>query len=146
MNEIFKKTPWHIWVVGIVALLWNAMGAMDYAMTQFRVESYMGQFTDEQLAFFYGFPSWVQATWAIAVWGAVLGSILILLRNKLAVPVFWIALLAMAATAIHNFFLSEVSMTEIAGTGAVWFSLAIFVVSVLLVIYSTIQKRNDNLR
>ncbi len=145
MNET-KKTPWHIWVVGIVSLLWNAMGALDYAMTQFRVESYMGQFTEEQLAFFYSFPSWVQATWAIAVWGAVLGSILILLRKKLAVPVFWVALIAMVLTSIHNFFLSEVSMTDIAGTGALVFSLAIFVVSVLLVIYATVQSRNGNLR
>jgi len=27
-------TPWHVWVVGIVALLWNAMGALDYTMTE----------------------------------------------------------------------------------------------------------------
>ena len=141
-----RKTPWHIWVVGIVSLLWNAIGALDYAMTQFRVESYMGQFTEEQLAFFYGFPSWVQATWAIAVWGAVLGSILILLRKKLAVPVFWVALIAMVLTSIHNFVLSEVSMSEIAGTGATVFSLVIFLVSVLLVVYTTVQTRNGNLR
>ena len=146
MTETTKKTPWHIWVVGIVTLLWNAIGAMDYVMTQLRVESYMSQFTEEQLAFFYGFPGWVNASWAIAVWGAILGSILILLRSKLAVPVFWIGLVAMVATAIHNVVLSEVSMTEIAGTGAMWFSLVIFVVAVLLVIYATVQKRNGNLR
>ena len=27
-----KRTPWHVWVVGIVALLWSSVGAMDYLM------------------------------------------------------------------------------------------------------------------
>ena len=52
------KTPWHLWVIGIIALLWNSVGAMDYYMTQTRNEDYMSQFTPEQLAYFYGFASW----------------------------------------------------------------------------------------
>lgn len=24
------KAPWHLWVVGIVGLLWSAMGALAY--------------------------------------------------------------------------------------------------------------------
>jgi len=27
-----KRTPWHVWLVGIVALLWSSFGAMDYLM------------------------------------------------------------------------------------------------------------------
>jgi hypothetical protein len=30
------KTPWHLWVVGILSLLWNAFGGYDYTMTQLR--------------------------------------------------------------------------------------------------------------
>ena len=67
------KAPWHLWVIGIVSLLWNAMGAYDYYMTQSQNEAYMGQFSPEQLEFFDGFPAWVDATWAIAVWFALLG-------------------------------------------------------------------------
>ena len=33
------KTPVHLWVVGILAVLWNSAGAFDYSATQFRVES-----------------------------------------------------------------------------------------------------------
>ena len=42
------KTPWHLWVVGIVALLWNAIGALDFTATQMRFEFYMSQFTETQ--------------------------------------------------------------------------------------------------
>ena len=62
------QTPRHLWIVGIVALLWNLIGAMDYIMTQTRNEAYMDQFTPEQLEFFYGFPVWLIAFWALAVW------------------------------------------------------------------------------
>jgi len=67
------KTYWHIWVVGILTLAWNSIGALDYFMTQSGNESYMSQFSPEQLSFFYGFPIWVNATWAIAVWFSVAG-------------------------------------------------------------------------
>lgn len=141
-----RKTPWHIWVVGIVTLLWNAIGAMDFVMTQFKVESYMSQFTEEQLAYFYGFPSWVIATWGIAVISAVIGSILLLLRSKLAVPVFWIGLIAMILTSIHNYILSDVNVIELTGMFGAIFSAIIFIVAILLVYYATVQRRNGNLR
>ena len=73
-TEQTAKTPWHLWVVGLFGLLWSAMGAMDYFMTQTRNAEYMAHFTPEQLEFFYGFPSWVVATWAVAVWGGVFGE------------------------------------------------------------------------
>ena len=55
------RTPRHLWVVGIVVLLWNLLGAWDYIMTETKNEAYMGQFTPEQLEFFYGFPAWLVA-------------------------------------------------------------------------------------
>ena len=27
------KAPWHLWVVGVVTLLWNAVGIFSYMMT-----------------------------------------------------------------------------------------------------------------
>ena len=67
MNQATQKTPIHLWVIGILALLWNLVGAFDYVATQFRLESYMSKFTPEQLDYFYGFPAWMDAAWAIAV-------------------------------------------------------------------------------
>ena len=140
------KTPWHIWVVGGVTLLWNAMGAMDYVMTQTRNEAYMAAFTPEQLEYFYGFPSWVQGTWAIAVWGSVLGSLLLLLRHRAAVPVFAVAFLAMLATTVHNFLLSDVSMADVTGPEALIFSAVIFAVALLLYIYARAMRQRGHLR
>ncbi|NNJ77956.1 MAG: hypothetical protein HKP19_01735, partial [Xanthomonadales bacterium] len=68
MQEHLVKTPFHLWLIGILAVLWNAIGAFDYTATQMQMDFYMSQFSEEQLAYFYGFPAWVDAAWAIAVW------------------------------------------------------------------------------
>lgn len=130
------RTPWHLWLIGVLGLLWNAMGAFDYLMTETQNESYMGQFTPEQLEFFYGFPTWVVAFWAVAVWGGVLGAILLLLRKRLAVPVFLGSFLAMVVTSIHNFGLSN-GLEVMEGTGLM-FSILIFVFAFCLWLYARV--------
>lgn len=141
-----SRRPWHFWLVGIVSLLWNAMGALDYTMTKTKNELYMESFTDRQVEYFYSFPAWVVAAWAIAVWFSVLGSLLLLFRRRLAVPVFGISLVAMAVTTVHNFFLDEVKLSDIAGPEAMWFSLIIAIISVLLVWYAIAMQNKGVLR
>lgn len=137
-----KQTPWHLWVISGIALLWNAMGAFDYVMTQTGNEAYMSSFTPEQLAFFYGFPPWVVAAWAIAVWGGVLGALLLLLRRRLAVGVFLISLVAMVITTFHNYFLSN--GMEVSGDAfSLIFTAAIFLIALALFLYArAMHKRN----
>jgi hypothetical protein len=53
------KAPWHLWVVGVVSLLWNSVGALDFVMTQTKNATYMRGFTSAQLEFYYPkFRSW----------------------------------------------------------------------------------------
>lgn len=135
-------TPWHLWVVGIVALLWSAMGAMDYLMTQTKNEAYMSAFTPEQLEFFYGLPAWAVATWAVAVWGGVLGAILLLFRRRHAVGVFLASLIAMVITAFQNYVLSN-GMEVMGDAFSLSFTAAIFVVALALFLYArTMHRRN----
>lgn len=136
LNTINRvKAPWHLWAVGIVGTLWSAMGAMDYVMTKLRVESYMAAFTPEQVEFFYGFPIWVNATWATAVWGGVIGCLLLLMRKSVAVGVLLVSFIAMAITAFHNFVLSN-GMEVMGDTFSLVFSAIIFLVALALYLYA----------
>jgi len=133
-------TPRHLWVVGVISLLWNAVGAMDYVMTQTQNEAYMSNFTPEQLEFFYGFPTWVVTAWAIAVWGGVIGSVLLLMRKRFAVQTFLVSLTAMVITTIHNYVLSD--GLEIVGEPlALVFTAAIFLAAVGLFVYARAMHR-----
>ncbi|MGD8395654.1 MAG: hypothetical protein PVF43_09280 [Candidatus Eiseniibacteriota bacterium] len=127
-------TPRHLWIVGVLALVWNVLGAMDYIMTETRYEAYMGQFSPEQLEFFYGFPAWLVAFWAVAVWGGVLGAVLLLLRRKLAVPVFIVSFLCMVVTTVHNY--GFAGAAGIVGGVGLLFSVIIFVVALALILYA----------
>lgn len=119
------------WILAVLALLWNAMGAFDYLMTQTGNEAYLSSFTPEQLAYFNAFPAWAVSAWAIAVWGAVLGCILLLLRKKAAVPVFLVSFVAMVLTTIYNFLLSD-GLEHMGGAFELIFSAMIFLVALLL--------------
>ena len=130
------KTPWHLWVIGVVSLLWNAGGAYDYFATRTGNQDYLSMLTPEQLAYLDAFPFWVSLAWALGVWGAVLGSILLLLRSRHAVAAFLISFVGMAGNLIYGLLISETPMTAMASAGAMVFMIAIVIVAVLLIIYS----------
>lgn len=134
MSDNPAKAPVHLWIIGIAALLWNAMGAFDYAATKLQVESYLSQFTPEQLDYFTSFPAWVVAAWAIAVWTAPIGSIGLLMRKAWAVWLFGISIVGMVITSIYNFVLSN--GLEIMGTEGVIFSAVIWMISFGLFFYA----------
>ncbi len=94
-----QRAPWHLWVVGVVSLLWNGFGCYDYVMSQTRNVEYMRMLTepygiDAQAAvvYFDSYPAWADAAWALGVWGALAGSILLLVRSRYAFHAFAVSL------------------------------------------------------
>lgn len=133
-GEAQPRTPVHLWIIGVLALLWNLMGAFDYVATQFKIDFYMSQFTEDQLAYFYGFPAWAVAGWAFGVWGAVAGSIGLLMRRKWAVWGFAASLAGMLVSSIYTLGLSEGA--AMMGTGGVIFTVIIWAAAIFLLVYS----------
>jgi hypothetical protein len=138
-------TPKHLWVVGVLALLWNGIGAFDYLMYELRSPVYLSQFTPEQLAYFEAFPSWAIATWATSVWGGVLGSALLLARRRLAVAVFGVSLAAYLPTALYQLVLTD-GMAMMGGIGLAVFCAVIFTIAVALLVYARAQAGHGVLR
>ena len=139
MNSQTSKAPVHLWIVGILAVLWNAVGAFDYSATQLRIESYMSQFTPEQLEYFYGFPAWMDAGWAIGVWGSLLGSLSLLMRKAWAVWLFGAAILGLALSSVYSFVLSN--GLAMMGSGGLAFTAVIWVIALLLFFYARAMAR-----
>lgn len=119
------KTPVWYWILAVIGLLWFGMGAWDYSATQLRIDWYMASFTDEQLAHFYGFPTWFYAVWALSVWGSFVGAVLLILRMKLAALAFLVALITYVISAIYSYVFSDAY--AIMGMFGVVFGLVILV-------------------
>jgi hypothetical protein len=133
-GEAQPRTPVHLWIIGVLSLLWNLMGAFDYVATHFKIDFYTSQFTPEQLAYFSGFPAWAVAGWAFGVWGAVAGSIGLLLRRKWSVWAFAVSLAGMLVSSIYTLGLSDGA--QMMGTGGVIFTVIIWAAAIFLLVYS----------
>jgi hypothetical protein len=63
--------------------------------------------TDAAVAFTEAMPVWMTAVWAIGVWGAMLGSLLLLFRSRWAFPVFVISLAAYVMSLVYQYVLTD---------------------------------------
>lgn len=140
------KTPWHLWVVGIVSLLWNAMGATDFTMTQLKSEVWLKAFTPEQLAYIHGFPLWSVVAWGVGTWGSFLGSVLLLARKGLAFHFLAASLAGALLTSLYSFGLSDGLKIMGGGAGMIAFNAIIVTISVLLLVYARNMRQRGVLR
>lgn len=103
-----KTTPWHLWLVGVMGLAWNLFGCFDYFMSKTKGDAWLAQagMSPEQIDHFNAMPIWMTAVWAVGVWGALAGTILLLLRSRFAAPVFAASLAAYGISLIYGFFIN----------------------------------------
>ena len=146
MTDRRTNTPWHLWVVGVIALLFNAIGAFDYVMSMTQVASYMARagMTPAQIAHYQAMPIWMIAVWTIGVWGAVLGSVLILLRNRVAFPVFTLSLAAFLVSLVYTYVLTNGG--EVMGGQMVIASVTITALLLFFIWYSRLMTKRGVLR
>jgi hypothetical protein len=113
-----RRTPWHLWLVGVLGIPWNGFGAVDYTMTEVQGEAWLRQFdmTDAQIAYMNAMPAWMTAVWAIGVWGGLLGTLLLLARRRWAYPVFVASLAAYVMSLVYAYVLSNGSQVMPANT------------------------------
>jgi hypothetical protein len=139
------RTPWHVWAVGLLSLAWNAIGGIDYTMTQTHNAAYLAAATPAQLAWFAGFPAWEVSAWALGVWGAIAGSLLLLARSRNAVAVFGVSLAALAVSSVYQWFVNPPpGETQTGGMLALDF--AIWGIAIALLLYAQRMKARGVLR
>lgn len=140
------SAPWHLWAVGLLSLAWNAMGAFDYSMTHIGGADYLRQMQmgDDVIAWISAVPAWATAGWALGVWGAVGGSILLLARSRFAVAAFALSFVGVLAMTIYT--LGQAAPASMSTPGALAFEWAIKIVAVLLLFYAWAMQRRGVLR
>ncbi|MFP4518974.1 MAG: hypothetical protein ACLFQ5_05920 [Oceanicaulis sp.] len=139
-----SNAPIWFYAVALIAGLWNAMGALDYTMTKLEVEAYLASMSEAQSAYFTSFPVWYTAVWAIAVWSALAASVLLLLKQKLAAPLFLVstAFFLISAAYLYGF----TAAADMMGAGGAAFSAVIFASLVFLWWFSRFSETRSWLR
>jgi hypothetical protein len=90
--------PWHLWLVGLLILVWNAASCYSHVMTLAQDDGYFraARVTPEIAAYFAAVPAWYVVAWTIGVWGGLLAAVGLLIRKSWAVWWFAVSQLAMA--------------------------------------------------
>lgn len=109
MANLSAKAPWHLWLVGIVAVLFNAIGVFDFVMSMAQGAAYQARagMTAEQIAHYQDLPAWMIITWAVGVFAAFAASILLLLRRRASYPVFVLSLAAFLISLDYTYLLTH---------------------------------------
>lgn len=100
MNDKYKShVHWSFWVIGVVTLIWNVMGAINFFMQM--NPDVLAAYRESERMIVEGRPVWATGGFAIAVFGGALGCLLLLLRKSAAYYLFVASLLGVIVTMIH---------------------------------------------
>jgi hypothetical protein len=139
------RRPWHLWAVGLLSLLWNAGGAMDYVMTKTHNAAYLAKMSPEQQAWVAGLLFIQNVFWAVGVWGAILGSLCLLFASRWAVTAFALSLAGLVLSTIYQFGISDMP-ASLKTNGAYIFTATLWVGAILLLWYALAMRRRGVLR
>jgi hypothetical protein len=102
---------WSFWVIGVVTLLYNVMGVINY-FVQMNADS-LASFPESYRPIIEDRPAWATTAIAIAVFGAALGCLLLLLKKSAASYVFIASLLGVLVSMMHIFGVAGLSSFEV---------------------------------
>jgi hypothetical protein len=133
----------HLWIVGLVSLLWTGFGAFDYVMTQMNNDWYLTQMqlSDADRAYLTGQAVWAVGAWAVGVWGALLGSLLLLMRSRYAVWAFGASLVGLLLSTLYQYVIAP-GPADLRTPGINMFMVVIWAIAIGLFAYAQRMQKN----
>jgi hypothetical protein len=134
------KPPTSFWVIAVLALLWNLMGVVQFYFATFMLDAMTEGLPEAEVDLYQGVPEWYTVIFAVAVFSGLLGSITMLMRNKITVALFGISLLAVLIAQGYWVFGTEV--IDILGPTSLIMPVIVIVISIFLYFYSKGAVKN----
>lgn len=135
------RTPWHLWVVGVVSLLWYAAGAYTIQVAQL---GRLPHLSPDELAYYAAKPLWLIGITAISTYGSALASVFLLLRSRAAVWLFAIALVFIVLN--NGIELANRTSRAFANTGATIATAVIVLIAIAMLLYARSMRKRQVLR
>ncbi|MGY1425471.1 hypothetical protein [Lysobacter sp. A289] len=132
MNAPVMTRPAWFWVVAVLALLWNLFGLAMFYLQYTMTPDQLAQLPEAQRSLQEGFPDWLWALNCAAVVAGTLGSILLMMGRRLALPVFWVSLVAVVV--LFGYCLFPGRMLEVLGAAqSLPMPILVTVIAILLI-------------
>jgi uncharacterized membrane protein (Fun14 family) len=151
-DSTLNPPRWY-WALGVILLIWNLFGVFVFAVMiliasgsmELASEQALSEMEESQRAqtiaiqeVIMSTPTWVNVAFAFAVGCGVLGSLSLLMRRKIAVPLFIVSLIAVLVQNSYQYLLSDA--VEKVGVGL---SPVVILVAGLSIAYALLCSRRN---
>lgn len=97
-----QKPSTLFWIIAIVLLLWNLMGASAFIVDTFFTDTLAGTYNEEQMNAINATPIWSKVLYGISTIGGLVAAILLITRKTGAIKVYAISLIAIIIHTVYN--------------------------------------------
>ncbi len=129
MTTAQLRTPKWFWIASVFLLIWNLMGILNFFQHLTITEEVLQAMPENQRVLYSDFPLWTKFAFALAVFGGTAGSLALLLKKKIAHPLFIASLVGVIAQMSHS-----ISIAQEMGDDGNW----IIIMTVLLIVIGTL--------
>jgi hypothetical protein len=136
--------PAWFWATAVLAVLWNGIGVYQYLVQVTATEASLQALPLAHQEFYDAIPVWATSGFAVAVFGALAGSVLLLLRNRFAELMFVISLIGLFLQDIHAFVMGH--GIEVFGAGAIGLPATVLAIGVALFFFARVGTARGWLR
>ena len=130
MSNLTKAANWFL-VVVVLAIIWNAMGVTAYIMSVTMSTEDFLKLSQAEQDIHNATPAWAKGAFAFAVFGGLLGSLLLLLKKSLALPVLIVSFIAILVQMYNAFFIQD--SFAVFGPGGTIMPIMVIVIAALLI-------------
>ena len=132
MNQTPKSSvPVWYWVIAAVALLWNLLGCLFFAVEMFAQEAAIQSWTEPQKEWARSIPGWIYVVYGLAVTTGVAGSLGLFMRKAWTIPLFALCLAAVVVQMAYTMLIAG-GLQVMGPSAAIMPSLVIAIAAALL--------------
>ncbi len=140
MATVTIKAPWHHYLIAALALLFYALGALDYTLSKLGVGFYLSQFSEESRMFIRTMPLWLSVVWALGVWGGLWGAWLLWSRNRWSVPLLFVGAASIAFMTFWMTLFTRPTIFAMAGFTGFYLLVGSAAIAVLFYVYARWER------
>lgn len=133
MNASVKTPVWFL-VAALLAAAWNGLGVVAFIAETMQTPEQLAQLPEAQQALYTSKPIWATAAFALAVFGGLLGSLSLLIKKKIATPLFALSLLGLVGQNSYYFLIAKVQDTM--PSNSFIMPMVVFTIAIVLLFFS----------
>ncbi len=98
-DQAVIRIHWSFWIISILSLIWNGMGIMNYYVLM--NPDFLATMPEPHRTIIQSRPIWASAACAMAIFGGITGSLMLLFRKSVSYYLFIISLIGIMIAMAH---------------------------------------------